>query len=182
MSLYQAALYDLSRVFQRLDEAAVEAAIDEIARAWRIALYGVGREGLQIKGFCMRLHHLGLQAAMVGDMTTPPIGPGDLLIVSAGPGSFSTVAGLLGVARSAGARTLTVTAQPSGACAQASDIVLPIPAQTMADDGGPAVSVLPMGSLYEGAQYVLFEVMILKLRERLGVSPDAMRLRHTNLE
>jgi 6-phospho-3-hexuloisomerase len=118
---------------------------------------------------------------MVGDMTTPPVGPGDLLIVSAGPGSFSTVAGLLGVARYAGARTLTVTAQPDGACAEAADVVLPIPAQTMADDGA-GVSVLPMGSLYEGAQYVLFEVMILKLRERLGVSPGAMRARHTNLE
>ena len=182
MSLYQAALDDLARVFARLDETAVETALAEILRARRLALYGVGREGLQIKGFCMRLYHLGLDAAMVGDMTTPPVGAGDLLIVSAGPGSFSTVAGLIGVARAAGARTLTVTAQPSGACAQASDVVLPIPAQTMADDAGPAVSVLPMGSLYEGAQYVLFEVMILKLRERLGVAPDAMRARHTNLE
>jgi 6-phospho-3-hexuloisomerase len=50
VSLYQAALDDLGRVFQRLDETAVAAALDEIARARRIALYGVGREGLQIKG------------------------------------------------------------------------------------------------------------------------------------
>ena len=52
----------------------------------------------------------------------------------------------------------------------------------MADDRGPATSVLPMGSLYEGAQYVLFEVMILKLRDRLGVTAEAMRGAHTNLE
>jgi 6-phospho-3-hexuloisomerase len=52
----------------------------------------------------------------------------------------------------------------------------------MADDSGPSTSVLPMGSLYEGAQYVLFEVMILMLRDRLGVTPDAMRANHTNLE
>jgi 6-phospho-3-hexuloisomerase len=44
------------------------------------------------------------------------------------------------------------------------------------------VSVLPMGSLFEGAQYVLFEVMILMLRDRLGVAPEAMRGNHTNLE
>jgi 6-phospho-3-hexuloisomerase len=115
-------------------------------------------------------------------MTTPPIGAGDLLFVSAGPGDFSTVSALLGVAREAGARTLLVTAQPAGAAAARADIVLPIPAQTMADDTGAAVSVLPMGSLYEGAQYILFEVMILQLRERLGVSPEAMRANHTNLE
>jgi 6-phospho-3-hexuloisomerase len=119
---------------------------------------------------------------MVGDMTTPHIGTGDLLIVSAGPGHFSTVAALMGVARRDGARTLIVTAQPNGECARAADIVLPIPAQTMADDTGPSTSVLPMGSLFEGSQYILFEVMILKLRDRLGVTPDAMRANHTNLE
>jgi 6-phospho-3-hexuloisomerase len=181
-SLYRAALDDLGRVFDRIDESAVDRAVAEIAAAGRIALYGVGREGLQIKGLAMRLYHLGLRAAMVGDMTTPPLGTGDLLIASAGPGGFSTVDGLLGVARAAGARTLVVTAQPNGSAARLADTVLPIPAQTMADDSGPSVSVLPMGSLFEGAQYILFEVMVLKLRDRLGVTPDAMRANHTNLE
>jgi 6-phospho-3-hexuloisomerase len=181
-SLYHAALGDLGRVFDRLDDAAVDRAVAEIAAAGRIALYGVGREGLQIKGFAMRLFHLGRQVAMVGDMTTPPLGAGDLLIVSAGPGGFSTVDALLGVARGAGARTLLVTAQPGGSAARLADTILTVPAQTMADDSGAAVSVLPMGSLYEGAQYILFEVMILKLRDRLGVTPEAMRANHTNLE
>lgn len=181
-TLYGAVLADFDAVFTRLDEAAVDRAVDEIARAKRIVLYGVGREGLQVKGFCMRLYHLGRDAAMVGDMTTPPIGSGDLLIVSAGPGRFATVEALMGVARRAGTRTLVVTAQPDGACATAADVVLTIPAQTMADDRGEGVSVLPMGSLYEGAQYILFEVMILKLRERLGVTMEAMRANHTNME
>lgn len=181
-SLYHRALDDLARVFSRLDETAVDRAVAAIASAERIALYGVGREGLQIKGFAMRLFHLGRHAAMVGDMTTPPVGPGDLLIVSAGPGEFSTVLALMGVAKDAGAKTLVVTAQAHGEAAKRADVVLPVPAQTMADDTGPATSVLPMGSLYEGAQYILFEVMILKLRDRLGVTPDAMRANHTNLE
>jgi 6-phospho-3-hexuloisomerase len=180
--LYKAALDDLARVFARLDEAAVDRAVAEIAAARRIALYGVGREGLQIKGLAMRLFHLGLRASVVGDMTTPPIGAGDLLIVSAGPGDFSTVRGLMEVAKAAGARTLVVTAQADGAAARRADVVLPIPAQTMADDQGPEVSVLPMGSLFEGAEFVLFEVMILKLRDRLGITPEAMRANHTNLE
>ncbi len=181
-SLYRAALDDLGRVFDRIDDAAVARAVAEVAAAKRIALYGVGREGLQIKGFAMRLFHLGLRVAMVGDMTTPPVGAGDLLIVSAGPGGFSTVDALMGVARGAGARTLLVTAQPRGSASQLADTVLAIPAQTMADDNGPAVSVLPMGSLFEGAQYILFEIMILHLRDRLGVTPEAMRANHTNLE
>jgi 6-phospho-3-hexuloisomerase len=39
-----------------------------------------------------------------------------------------------------------------------------------------------MGSVYEGALFLLFEVMVLRLRDRLGVTPDEMRSRHTNLE
>ena len=182
MSLYHAALADLARVFDRIDHAAVERTVAEIAAARQIALYGVGREGLQMKGLAMRLFHLGLKASVVGDMTAPHLGPGDLLFVSAGPGSFSTVSALLGVARRDGARTLVVTAQPLGDCAKAADVVLPIPAQTMADDAGPATSLLPMGSLFEGAQFIAFEVIILMLRDKLGISPDAMRANHTNLE
>lgn len=181
-NLYQAALDELGAVFRNLDQTAVERAVEEIRRARTIALHGVGREGLQMKGFAMRLFHLGRRAAVVGDMTTPPIGPGDLLVASAGPGHFSTVAGLLHVAREAGARTLVVTAQPEGECSRLADVVLTIPAQTMADDSSPSASVLPMGSLYEGAQYVLFEVMILMLRDRLLISPEDMRANHTNLE
>ncbi len=132
-TLYHAALDDLKRVFDRLDDRLVDRAVEEIARARRIALYGVGREGLQIKGFCMRLFHLGRAVAMVGDMTAPHVGAGDLLIASAGPGSFSTVAALMGVAKRDGARTLVVTAQPDRRVRQGRG---PDPDRSGADDGG----------------------------------------------
>ena len=181
--LATAAVHDLKGVVAEMSLDDVMPLLDAISGARRIALYGVGREGLQIKGFCMRLFHLGFDAHMVGDMTTPEIADGDLLIVSAGPGDFSTVSALIGVAHTAGAKVAVVTAQPDGAAPGRADIVLAIPAQTMANDTGAGVtSVLPMGSLYEGAQYVVFEVLILLLRDRHGVTADAMRSNHTNLE
>lgn len=179
---YQAALDELAAVFAGIDDTAVDDAVAEIAAARRIALYGCGREGLQMRGLCMRLFHLGLTVAMVGDMTTFPVGTGDLLFASAGPGALATADALLGVARQAGARTLVVTAQPQGPTSRLADRLLVLPAQTMANDRGPATAVLPMGSVFEGAQFVLFEVMVLKLRDRLGVTPEAMRANHTNLE
>jgi 6-phospho-3-hexuloisomerase len=135
-----------------------------------------------MKALCMRLMHLGLDAHVVGDMTTPPLGGGDLLLASAGPGQFSTVLALLGVARESGARTLVVTAQPGGGAPRQADVVIELPAQTMADDSGASTSVLPMGSLYEAVQLLFFDVVSLRLRERLGQSADEMRARHTNLE
>ncbi len=165
-----------------IDPAALDGLVEEIATAARIACHGVGREGLMMRALAMRLYHAGLDAHMVGDMSCPPLGAGDLLLVSAGPGGFSTVDGLIGVARRDGARIACVTAQPGGTAPRAADRVLVIPAQTMADDRGGAVSVLPMGSLFEGAQYLAFELLILALRDRLRIDPQAMRARHTNLE
>ena len=131
----------------------------------------------------MRLHHLGLHAAMQGDMAAPPVGSGDLLVVSAGPGELSTVTALMRVARDAGADVLFVTAEPDTSSASFATFVLSIPAQTMArDQGASATSILPMGSVFEGALFLLFEIMILRLRDRLGVTPEDMRARHTNLE
>lgn len=177
------ALDELAGVLTRMTDADAAPLIEAIAGARRIATYGVGREGLMMRAFAMRLFHLGCDVHVVGDMTVPPLGPGDLLIVSAGPGAFSTVTALIGVAKKAGAKVACITAQPSGPAAQAADVVTYLPAQTMADDTGPAVqSILPMGSLYEGVQYVFFEVVVLKLRDRLAVPPEAMRANHTNLE
>ncbi|MCA3559302.1 MAG: SIS domain-containing protein [Rhodobacter sp.] len=165
------------------DAEMMQAMIAELARAGRVVCYGVGREGLMMRALAMRLYHMGLDTHVVGDMSCPPVGTGDLLLVSAGPGSVSTVNGLIGVARAAGARVACVTAQPQGMAPQSADLVLHIPAQTMASDQGKAASsVLPMGSLFEGAQYLAFELLILGLRDHLGVPPDAMRARHTNLE
>ncbi|KAJ8771427.1 hypothetical protein K2173_026604 [Erythroxylum novogranatense] len=149
----------------------------------RIFLYGVGREGLMLKGLCMRLAHLGLSAHFVFDMTTPPISSKDLLIASAGPGGFSTVDAICSVAKSAGAQVLLLTSQPeTGSCVEHASVTCYVPAQTMADDEGKSRPLMPMGSVYEGALFVLFEMVVYKLGEVLGQSPEAIRSRHTNLE
>ena len=85
-------------------------------------------------GFAMRLYHMGLAVAVEGDMTTPPVGKGDLFIVTCGPGEISTALALMGVARAAGSKILFITAQPQSRGAALADFVLHLPAQTMADD------------------------------------------------
>ena len=182
-SLVEGAVAELQTAAARVNPTEVTNLVTIIAAAKRIALYGVGREGLMMRALAMRLYHLGVDAHMVGDMSCPPVGPGDLLIVSAGPGDFSTVSGLARVAYGAGATTACVTAQPHAPMPAACHHVLTIPAQTMADDLTPApASVLPMGSLFEGAQFLVFEILILHLRDHIGATPAAMRARHTNLE
>lgn len=179
--LFAGAIDEIRAVLQDGAAAEVDKLCGELLAARRIACYGVGREGLMMRALCMRLMHLGLDAHVVGDMTTPPVGPGDLLVVSAGPGSFSTVKAVMGVAQSAGARTAVVTAQPGGEVPRAADTVVHLRAQTMADDKG-GKSVLPMGSLYEAAMLVFFDIVSIVLRERSGQAMEGVRARHTNLE
>lgn len=181
-TVYGQALAELGAVLDRIDDAAVDRAVATIASARHVAVFGGGREGLQIRGFAMRMFHLGRSVSVVGDMTTPAIGPGDLFLVTVGPGEISTALALVGVAKSAGAKVLVITAQPKGRVPLMADEVLHLPAQTMANDQGTGRSLLPMGSLYEGALFLLFEVMILKLKAALGVSAETMRANHTNLE
>ncbi len=180
-ALLSGAVDEIRRVLVDGADLEVERLCDEVEAARRIACYGVGREGLMMRALCMRLMHLDFDAHVVGDMTTPPLRTGDLLLVSAGPGAFSTVQALLEVAGSAGARTVVVTAQPDGQAARTADVVIHLKAQTMANDRGGS-SILPMGSLYEAALLVFFDVVSVRLRERTGQTADVMRLRHTNLE
>ena len=176
------ALEELRGVLEATDGAALERFVDALAGARRVVAHGVGREGLMMRALAMRLYHLGLDAHVLGDMTAPPVGESDLLVVSAGPGHFATVAALVDVARAAGARIACVTATADGDVPARADTVLVLPAQTMRDDRGATRSVLPMGSLYEGAMYLAFELVVLRLGERTGTGAEAMRARHTNLE
>ena len=176
------AITELTEVINNIDQVQVNQLIDVLATAGKIVLYGVGREGLMMKALAMRLYHMGLDAHVAADMTTPPVGKGDLLVVSAGPGYFSTVEALMITAQKSGARVACFTAQPEEAIPQQADLVVVLPAQTMAVDTTSPSSFLPMGSLYEGAQYLFYEYLVLLLSDYKGISPEDMRSRHTNLE
>ncbi len=180
MTAFATALAELGAVTARIDPAQIDRACARIAGAPAIVAHAAAA-----RGAAARLRHApappGLRAAMQGDMTAPPLGPGDLFLCSAGPGELATVTALMQVARGAGAGVLFLTAEPETPSAALADELLVIPAQTMARDRGGA-SVLPMGSLYEGALFLLFEIMVLDLRDRLGETAASMRARHTNME
>jgi len=176
------ALAELDTCIAAISEDETNALVELIATSKRICIYGCGREGLMMRALCMRLYHLGLDVHMVADMNTPPVGPGDLLLVSSGPGHTSTVLAVLGEARKAGARTACFTAEPDSQVTKLADFTLVLPAQTMARDQSSPTSFLPMGSLYEGTQFVFFEILVMLLKNRLGATAAGMRARHTNLE
>nr|WP_321986706.1 SIS domain-containing protein [uncultured Lichenicoccus sp.] len=164
-----------------ISAGALHGLIDELLGARRIALHALGREGLMMRALTMRLFHLGLQASQVGEMTTPALETGDLLVVAAGPGALESTASLMRIAHAAGARTVLLTAEPAAPLRSHADLVLLMPARTMARASSDP-SAFTMGSAFEGMLFMLSEYLVGLLAQRLGETEDAMRARHTNLE
>jgi 6-phospho-3-hexuloisomerase len=179
--LARQALAELSATFEAIDEDAADRLATELLGSRRIVCYGLGREGLVIRAFCMRLMHLGLDAHMAGDVTAPPVGTGDALLLSSGPGDLLMIHSMIELAHRGGARVLALTAQPDGADPRAADVVVTIPAQTMANDRGGA-GILPMGTAYEIALLIFLDLVAIRLRELSGQTLELLRARHTNLE
>lgn len=174
-------LAELDGVFSRIDDNEVDEFCDAILTARRIALFGLGREGLTMRSFAMRLMHLGFESSVVFDMTTPPIGAGDLFLVSCGPGHLPTTEALIDVAKKAGAQVAVLTAQPDGPAPQMADLRVYLPAQTMADAEGSS-SKQAMGSAFEQSLWILFDALVPRLQEATDQTLDDVRARHTNLE
>jgi 6-phospho-3-hexuloisomerase len=175
-------LAEIGDVFQAIDAGEATRFVDAVLGARRVFTYGVGREGLVLRGFCMRLFHLGVDAHVVGDMTTPRCAQEDLLVTSSGPGYFCTVAALVDVVHANGGRVALLTAHRHAKLSQQADLVVVIPGQTMAGETGERRSIQPMGSLYEQAMWLYLDWVVLHLADRIGSSFEQMASRHTNLE
>lgn len=172
---------ELRGIAREVDAGALHGLADELLAARHIALHALGREGLMMRALTMRLFHLGLQASQVGEMTTPALATGDLLLVAAGPGALESTASLMRIARAAGARTALLTAEPAAALGALADLVVLMPARTMARPSS-VPSSFTMGSAFEGMLFMMSEYLVGRLAVRMGETEDAMRARHTNLE
>lgn len=181
----------ISRVFSSpiTRPSAMSILVEEIAAAvkrnGKVFLFSVGREGLMLRAFCMRLYHIGLDAHCILDMNTPPCRESDLLIASAGPGGHATVNVICEKGQMSGARVVLITSQPdSGSAVPFASIVAHLPARVNASelDTLERRTLLPMGSVYEAALFVLFEMVIYKLSDLLNISPKQICERLANLE
>jgi 6-phospho-3-hexuloisomerase len=182
IEIREAMITELRTVFTAVKEEEINKLIIQIVQAKRIFTYACGREGLMLKALAMRLHHLGLTVHVVGDMTAAPIGQGDLMLFACGPGYVSTSMALAHIAKEAGAAVVVMTANMDGEILQYSDHTVHIPAQTMLVKENEVQSLQPMGCLFEQAQLLVQEYIVLKLIDELKVSESDMRKNHTNLE
>jgi len=176
-------LTELGGVFRRLPPHLAETLIRELEAAPRIFGCATGRSGFILRGFLMRLMHLGMTVYVVGETITPRLAPGDLLLVISGSGETPQPREVLRRANAVGARTLALTASPESTIAREAQVVLHLPGTTKLTQAGEPASAQCPGSLFEQAAFLFLEGVILILyRGRPEHSPLAVLSRHADVE
>lgn len=176
---------ELAENLTRIDPESANALMDAILSAKRVYVAGCGRSLLMMRGFAMRLMHMGFTSYVVGETVTPAIQPGDLLIIGSGSGETGSLVSMAKKASSLGVKIAHLTIYPDSTIAKMADVVVRIPGMTSkSDKDGGAKSIQPGGSMFEQCLLLFGDAMILALSEHddYHLDNEIMTMRHANLE
>ncbi len=175
---------EIGRTLGTITPETLTSASELITKATTVFLAGAGRSALGIRGFAMRLMHMGKKAYVVGDVTTPGISPGDLLIIGSGSGRTGSLLNMAQKAKKIGAKIMLVTIDPESPIGLLGDLVIEIgaPSPKATESQTNAQSIQPMGSLFEQSLFILLDCLVLLLMKGQNLTSDEMFIRHANLE
>lgn len=176
-------LEEIEIVLSDLTDDSIDTLTGEILTAKRVFIFGVGRSGLIMKAFAMRLMHLNLKVHVVGEVTAPSIIGNDLLIVGTASGETAFTVSACRKAVQIGAKVVAITAGDKSTVASLSGKILLIPTTTpKVPTRNGFKSIQPMGNLFEQALLLVTDLIVLNLMERLDLSSKEMFDNHANLE
>lgn len=180
--LAQMAVSELTEVFNRMDDASVRELLEIIKAAPRVFLLGAGREGLSTRSFAMRLMHLGKKSYWIWDDTTPSIGKGDLMICACGSANVGHENYICKMAKDNGATLALITASDDTYITKIADMIVKVPAAAYKAVGDFIQTNQLMGNLFEQTLFILFDVLVMQLREEMNITAEEMISRHRNIE
>lgn len=178
-------------VAEKLNKKQVEEMIGHMESANKIFIYGAGRSGLAARSFAMRLMHLGFNVNVIGEVITPAIEKGDLLINISGSGETTSVVSAAEIGKKVGAKVVAITSYPNSTLAKLSDCVVVVKGRTklrgekdfmLRQIKGEHYSLAPLGTLFEITANVFLDGIIAELMARLGKSEEDLRARHATIE
>lgn len=174
----QLILDKLSSILNATEESYPEILTHVLDRASRIFVSGAGRSGLVCRFFAMRLMHSGYDVNVVGEIVTPSIKNGDLLIIISGSGETEQLIAFTKKAREVGAEIVLITAKSDSTIGDMADAVL----QIGKSDQYVKVAGMPMGTVFELSTLSFLEALVSHLIHEKGIEEEVMRTRHANLE
>ncbi|MGQ0612548.1 MAG: 6-phospho-3-hexuloisomerase [Planctomycetaceae bacterium] len=169
-------LRDLQRVLAAVSAKSARQFLRAILDARRVFVYGLGRSGLVARMFGMRLVHLGRDATIVGDTTTPAIRAGDLLVICSRTGQSPILHHAVRLAHKEGALVAALVGMRSTPLGRVADIVVRLPMESARHEPAQA-----MGSLFEQALLLHLDGAVMQLMAELELTVEEMERIHSNL-
>jgi len=181
----------IKKIASELDTRSVTNLVNSIMTAQKVFLMGAGRSGLVARAFAMRLMHIGFNAYVVGETTTPAVKAEDLVIAVSGSGKTPSIANAGEIAKKIGSKLATITSHKDSDLGKISDIVIVVPGRTKEDIiyedyqerrmiGYPQLA--PLGTMFEITALVFLDAVISELMVRTGASEAELKARHAILE
>jgi 6-phospho-3-hexuloisomerase len=152
--------------------------VQRLDGAKRIFIAGAGRSKLVGNFFAMRLVHSGYDVSVVGEIVTPSIKNGDLLIIISGSGETEQLIAFAKSAKKNGASIILISAKASSTIGDMAEEVFQIGNDALYGK----VLGMPMGTVFELSTLIFLEATISHVIHDKGIPEEIMRERHANLE
>ncbi len=170
-------LKELEKVLEEVNENDIDGLVRLVLDSRMIFVAGAGRTMLMCRAFAKRLFHLGINAHVVGETVTPPLGTGDLIIACSSSGETMSTVNISKLGKSFGGKIVSITSGKNSSLCGISDLCIYIPCMR-----GSSNSVQPMSSLFEQALLIVLDCIVLMVKRHLKISEEEMQARHANLE
>lgn len=165
---------EIGHVAKHLSGSQLESAASLLENKNRIFLSGMGRSGNMVKALAIRFMHLGYEAYVAGDASTPSIQQGDVLIAVSSSGKTKVTMNHIEVANKQNADVLMICAQKEPPV-KVSEYIC-IPAKTDVE------SIQHAGSLFEQSVLIVGDALCLYLQKKKHITTETMNRRHANLQ
>jgi 6-phospho-3-hexuloisomerase len=191
-------LHELNEVLQSINSSDIDLFVEMLydmlqrtdgtnTNSPKIVGYSAGRMGLALRAFLMRLNHLGIKAYWLGDNYVPAMNKDDVFVCCSNSGTTASVVSYMQIFnKKANGRVVAFVGNKDSIIGKSA--TLPIVFKTCngglnsEDDPSKITSIQPMTTLTEQAMLLLFDIVALKLIERVGMNINDTKKYHSNIE
>lgn len=157
----------------------IERIVKSIHKANHVFISGAGRSGLMVDAFANRLLQMGISVSIVGEITSPHLRNGDIIIFNSASGSSEKMILQAKEAKKYNIKIILITTNDDSALAKLADYSLIIKAQSKYSE---TESIQPMGALFEQYSLLLFDSLVLSYMKEYEISEEEMRNNHAEIE
>lgn len=168
----------IANILEATDDSHSLKLTEMLDNAARVFISGAGRSKLVGNFFAMRLMHGGYDVNVVGEIVTPSIKQGDLLIIISGSGETEQLIAFTKRAKEIGAKIILISAKGNSTIGDLADGVF----QIGRSEQYGKVKGMPMGTVFELSTLLFLEATVSHIIHEKGIAEEIMRERHANLE